>query len=105
MLIIRSSISQSQGVTKRFRLSWLTNSALVYEPKCGGLVGEGGGGICGVSANENSCAHGTQKNSIFNLWPERNVQEQDVSSDGKLTLFRQPGCLVLRQLVDVFLTV
>jgi hypothetical protein len=25
-----------QGVTKRCRLSWLTNSALVYEPKCGG---------------------------------------------------------------------
>ncbi len=31
----------TQGVTKRCRLSWLTNSALVlvYEPKCGG-VGE-----------------------------------------------------------------
>jgi hypothetical protein len=26
----------NQGVTKRCRLSWLTNSALVYEPKCGG---------------------------------------------------------------------
>jgi hypothetical protein len=28
-----------QGVTKRYRryrLSWLTNSALVYDPKCGG---------------------------------------------------------------------
>jgi hypothetical protein len=24
-----------QGDTKRCRLSWLTNSALVYEPKCG----------------------------------------------------------------------
>ncbi len=24
-----------QGVTKRCRLPWLTNSALVYEPKCG----------------------------------------------------------------------
>ncbi len=43
-----------QGVTKRCRLSWLTNSALVYEPKCGG------GGGCGVSANEYSCAHGAQ---------------------------------------------
>jgi hypothetical protein len=31
---------QQQGVTKRCRLSWLTNSALVYEPKCGGR-GEG----------------------------------------------------------------
>jgi hypothetical protein len=27
------------GVTKRCRLSWLTNSALVYEPKCGGRRG------------------------------------------------------------------
>jgi hypothetical protein len=25
-----------RGVTKRCRLSWLTNSVLVYEPKCGG---------------------------------------------------------------------
>ncbi len=32
----------AQGVTKRFRLSGLTNSALVYEPKC---EGEGGGGV------------------------------------------------------------
>jgi hypothetical protein len=35
---------------------WLTNSALVHEPKC-----EGGGG-CGVSAKEYSCAHGAQIN-------------------------------------------
>ncbi len=28
-----------QGVPKRCRLSWLINSALVYEPKCGGLRG------------------------------------------------------------------
>ncbi len=28
-----------QGVTKRCRLSWLTNSAILYEPKC---VGRGG---------------------------------------------------------------
>ncbi len=32
-------------------ISWLTNSTLVYEPKCGGR----GGGSCGVSANEYSC--------------------------------------------------
>jgi hypothetical protein len=31
-----------QGVTKRFHLSWLTNSALVYEPKCGGREGVAG---------------------------------------------------------------
>jgi hypothetical protein len=38
--------------TKRCRLSWLTNSALVFESQ---LWGEGGG--CGVSVNEYSCAH------------------------------------------------
>ncbi len=44
------SVGLTQGVTKRCRLSWLTNSVLVYEPKCGGE-----GGSCGVSANEYSC--------------------------------------------------
>ncbi len=29
-------LDQIQGVKKRCRLSWMTNSALVYEPKCGG---------------------------------------------------------------------
>jgi hypothetical protein len=33
-----------QGVTKRCRLSWMTNSALVYEPKCRGVEG---GGVAG----------------------------------------------------------
>jgi hypothetical protein len=30
------------------RLSWLTNSALVYEPKCGGM----GEGVPGVSGSQ-----------------------------------------------------
>jgi hypothetical protein len=34
-------VSHTQGVTKRCRLSLLTNSALVYEPKCGGGGGRG----------------------------------------------------------------
>jgi hypothetical protein len=56
--------ARGQGVTKRCRLSWLTNSALVYEPKCGGS--------CGVSANEYSCFHRSpnklwRSNSIFHL--------------------------------------
>ncbi len=49
-------MKKAGGVTKRCRLSWLTSSALVYEPK-----GRGGGG-CGVSANEYRCAHGAQIN-------------------------------------------
>ncbi len=32
---ILTCITSCQGVTKRCRISWLTNSALVYEPKCG----------------------------------------------------------------------
>jgi hypothetical protein len=46
-----------QGVTRRCRLAWLTNSALVSEPKCGGKVGS-----CGVSASKCSCAHRAQIN-------------------------------------------
>jgi hypothetical protein len=56
-----SQNSPEQGVTKRCRLSWLTNSALVYEPKRGGRGGESCES-CGVSANEYSCAHGAQIN-------------------------------------------
>jgi hypothetical protein len=33
--------ADAQGITTRFRLSWLTNSALVYEHKCGGRGGRG----------------------------------------------------------------
>ncbi len=33
---------QDQGVTKKSHLSWLTNSALVYEPKYRERRGEGG---------------------------------------------------------------
>ncbi len=51
----RAQLYFSQGVTKRCHLSWFTDSALVYEPKC---MGKGGGwrrGGGGVSANEYSC--------------------------------------------------
>ncbi len=34
-----SSKRLEQGVTRRCRLSWLTNSDLVYEPQCGGRKG------------------------------------------------------------------
>ncbi len=56
----------TQWVKKRGRRSWLTNNALVYEPKCGG-------GVLRVSANEYSCAQWSPNKllrsiSIFNLW-------------------------------------
>jgi hypothetical protein len=41
-------------------MSSLTNSALVYESLYAGEWG--GGGCCGVQANEYSCAHGAQIN-------------------------------------------
>jgi hypothetical protein len=56
--IMKLSLRLVQGVKKKCRLSLLTNSALVYESQCGGM----GGGGCGVSANEYSCAHGAQIN-------------------------------------------
>ncbi len=58
-----------QGVTKRCRLSWLTNSALVDGPKCGGR-----GGVAGSHSQPMSAAVPRspnklwRSNSIFNLW-------------------------------------
>ncbi len=60
-------IIRYQGVTKRCRLSWLTNSALVYEPKSG----EGGGGVTGSQPMSTAVHRSPNKrwrsNSIFNL--------------------------------------
>jgi hypothetical protein len=40
----------------------------------------GGGGVCGVSASENSCAHHhvtwNPNNSIFNLWFQATLYEE-----------------------------
>jgi hypothetical protein len=56
-----------QGVTKRCRLSWLTNSALVYEPKRGGR-----GGVAGSQPLSTAVQRSPNKlwrsYSIFNLW-------------------------------------
>jgi hypothetical protein len=56
----------SQGVTKICRLSWLTNSALVYEPKCGGR-----GRVAGTQPMSTALHRSPNKlwisNSIFNL--------------------------------------
>jgi hypothetical protein len=69
------------GVTKRGRLSWLTNNALVCER------GVGGGGGYGVSANEYGCSHGAQVNF------------------GDLTPYLAYGCLLCRSaatLIQIF---
>jgi len=56
-----------QEDTKRCRLSWLTNSALVYEPKYGGR-----GGISGSQPKSTAVHRSPNKlwrsNSIFNPW-------------------------------------
>jgi hypothetical protein len=48
MCVADGAMGLEAGVTNRCRLSWLTNSALLYKSQCGG------GGGCGVSANEYS---------------------------------------------------
>ncbi len=62
-----------RGVTKRCLLSWLTNSTLVYKPKC-----EGGGGWIAGSQPMNTAVNKEPKlwrsNSI-NLWWLSCVQE------------------------------
>jgi hypothetical protein len=60
-------IRYGQGVTKRCRLFWLTNSALVYEPKCGGW----GGGSCRrrISADEYSCTYTGAQINFGDLTP------------------------------------
>ncbi len=61
------TLCTDQWVTTRCRLSWLTNSALVYEPKCGG-----GGGVAGSQPMSTAVVHRSpnkfwRSNSIFNL--------------------------------------
>ncbi len=57
----------SMGFTKRCRLSWLTNSSLVHEPKCGGR-----GRVLGSQPMSTAVHRSPNKlwrsNSIFNLW-------------------------------------
>jgi hypothetical protein len=65
------SACRVQRVTKRCRLSWLTNSSLVYEPKC-----ERRGELCGISQwvqQYRSPNKLWRSNSIFNLWWSRKV--------------------------------
>jgi hypothetical protein len=67
-----------KGDSKRCRLPWLTNSALVYEPKC-----RERGWSCGVSANEYSCAHGAQIN-FGDLTPYLTYDYGDVLTTARL---------------------
>ncbi len=59
-------VGEEQGVTKRSRLSWLTNSAIVYEPKCGGRGWVAGPQPIGTAVNRSPNTL-WRSNSIFNL--------------------------------------
>ncbi len=78
-------IQITQGLTKRCRLSWLTNSALVYKPKCGV-------GGCGLSANEYSCAHGAQIN-FGDLTPYPRNRRRNVDFTNKVKIIWLPWSL------------
>ncbi len=56
-----------QGVTERCRLSWLPNSALVYEPKCGGKGVAGSRPMSTAVHMETAQINFWRFNSILNL--------------------------------------
>ncbi len=66
--LIVYKIGLSQGVTKRCRLSWLTNNALAYEPKCGR------GGLAGSQPMSTAVHRSPHKlwrsHYILNLWAQ-----------------------------------
>jgi hypothetical protein len=63
----------TQGVTKRCRLSLLTNSAFVYEPKCGGEE------VAGYQPMSTAIHRSSKKlwrsNSIFYPWNYPSAEE------------------------------
>jgi hypothetical protein len=58
----KASVISFYGGRERCRLSWLTNSALVYEPKCGE-----GGELRGLKAVHGSPNKLRRSHSVFNL--------------------------------------
>ncbi len=73
----RVTCSVQNTYTKRWRLSWLTSSALVYEPKCGGR-----GELRGFSQWVGTAVHRSlnnlwRYNSIFNLYNKCMPMESD----------------------------
>ncbi len=62
-------IQIAQGVTKICRLSWLTKSTLVYEPKCGGVAGYQS--MSTAVHMEPKYSKLRRSNSIFNIWDRR----------------------------------
>jgi hypothetical protein len=84
------SMVQNRGVTKIWRLSLLTNSALVYEPKCGG------GESCGVPANEYSCAPRSPNNfgdlTLYKTYGPSQRDSGSRSASKNLNIFNPKNC-------------
>ncbi len=85
--------TQLQGVTKRCRPSWLTISAILYEPKCGGKR-EGSQPMSTVQLCTWSPNKLWRSNSIFNL-----CSVSTVLRSSKIVV---TGCLCLPSGIDFF---
>jgi hypothetical protein len=72
----KNVINKYHGVTKRCRLSWLTNSDLVYETKCGG------GGIA-VSHPMGTAVHTSPNKLCEDLTPYLNYDKHKLNSTTK----------------------
>jgi hypothetical protein len=86
-----------RGFTKRYRrLSWLTNSALVYEPKCRGMGG--GGWLRGLSQWVQLCTWRPNK-----FWRSMmSVQEFVVHSRATVLLFKRVYNVLFPQFEENF---
>jgi hypothetical protein len=74
-------LPSKQGATNRCRLSWLTNSALVYEPKCGGRGVVAGSQSLSKAVNN---AHGAQIN-FGDLTPYLTYASQRLTLEDEIT--------------------
>ncbi len=88
----RYKVSGAQGDTKRCRLSLLTISALVYEPKCGGMC-EGVAGSQPMSTAVHITWHGAQ----IDFW----VQPPYLTYAGAHVLDRS-GRRFLKVVIEIF---
>jgi hypothetical protein len=80
-----AEILLQKGVTKRCRLSWLTNSALVYETKCGWRGGVAGSQPMGTSVHR-SYDKVWRSNPIFNLFSTSKDKSTNYINDHYLVL-------------------
>ncbi len=83
-LLSDSGIKRNQGVTKRCRLSWLTNCALVYEPKCGELVAGSHSQAMSTAVHMEPMESEAYDYSVFSTW----VREVVTVERGRVTRYQ-----------------